>query len=125
MYGGTKMDYELTAKIFKALGDPKRVQIVDMLSCGELCACDLLEHFDFTQPTLSHHMKVLINAGIVQTRKTGIWHNYSLDEENMKFISNIIQNLIEINENCICHSIEDGERSCNNNQALILKEKSI
>ena len=47
------MDYELTAKVFKALGDPKRVQIVDMLSCGERCACDLLEHFEFTQPTLS------------------------------------------------------------------------
>lgn len=119
------MDYELTAKVFKALGDPKRVQIVDMLSCGELCACDLLEHFDFTQPTLSHHMKVLINAGIIQTRKTGIWHNYSLNEENMKFISNIIQNFIEINENCICHSIEYGECSCSNKQAVILKEKAI
>ncbi|MGA3513589.1 ArsR/SmtB family transcription factor, partial [Lactiplantibacillus plantarum] len=80
------MDYGLTANVFKALGDPKRVQIVDMLSCGEMCACDLLERFNFTQPTLSHHMKVLINAGIVQTRKTGTWHNYSLNEENMKFL---------------------------------------
>ena len=64
------MDYELTAKVFKALGDPKRVQIVDKVSCGERCACDLLEHFEFTQPTHSHHMKVLMNAGIVQARKS-------------------------------------------------------
>ncbi|MDN6724631.1 MAG: ArsR family transcriptional regulator, partial [Tetragenococcus halophilus] len=46
------MDYELTAKVFKALGDTKRVQIVEILSCGEMCACDLLERFNFTQPTL-------------------------------------------------------------------------
>ena len=54
------MDYELTATIFKALGDPKRVQIMDILSCGEQCACDILGYFDFTQPTLSHHMNVLM-----------------------------------------------------------------
>ena len=75
------MDYELTAKVFKALGDPKRVQIVDMLSCGERCACDLLEHFEFTQPTLSHHMKLLCDAGVVQGRKEGKWVHYSIDPE--------------------------------------------
>ncbi|HRK99148.1 MAG TPA: metalloregulator ArsR/SmtB family transcription factor, partial [Trichococcus flocculiformis] len=47
------MDYENYAKVAKALADPKRVKIVDMLSCGAMCACDILEHFDFTQPTLS------------------------------------------------------------------------
>ena len=72
------MDYELTATIFKALGDPKRVQILDILSCGEQCACDILAYFDFTQPTLSHHMKVLMQAGLVQSRKSGTWHHYSL-----------------------------------------------
>lgn len=106
------MDYELTAKVFKALGDPKRVQIVDMLSCGERCACDLLEHFDFTQPTLSHHMKVLMNAGIVQARKTGTWHNYSLNEENMKVLSGIVDSLIQNTTDCICHTIENGECFC-------------
>jgi len=121
MYGGIKLDYELTAKVFKALGDPKRIQIVDMLSCGEMCACDLLERFNFTQPTLSHHMKVLINAGIVQTRKTGTWHNYSLNEENMKFLSGIIQNLIQNTEDCSCHAIEKSDCSFSNES----KEKKI
>lgn len=118
MKGGIIMDYKLIAKIFKALGDSNRVQIVDLLSCGELCACDLLEHFNFTQPTLSHHMKVLISAEIVQTRKSGIWHNYSLNEENMTFISDVFQSLVKNNENCICHSIENGECSCNNDQLV-------
>lgn len=88
------MNYEETAKFCKALGDPNRVQIIDLLSQGERCACELLEHFDFTQPTLSHHMKVLICAGIVQTRKVGTWHNYSLNLEKMKVFSESIQYLI-------------------------------
>ena len=49
-----------TAKILKAISDPKRLRIVDMLSCGELCACRILEAFHITQPTLSHDMKLLI-----------------------------------------------------------------
>jgi len=100
------VDYELAAKIFKALSDPKRVQIVDMLSCGEKCACDLLEYFDFTQPTLSHHMKVLMNAGIVQTRKAGTWHNYSLNEENVDLFFSIMTELLEANNHCICHKVK-------------------
>ena len=57
--------YTETAKILKALSDPKRLRIVDMLSCGELCACQILEAFHVTQPTLSHDMKLLVEAGIV------------------------------------------------------------
>lgn len=75
------MDYESYAKVMKALSDPKRVQIIDMLSNGELCACDILEQFDFTQPTLSHHIKVLLNAGLVTVEKVGTWHHYSLNEQ--------------------------------------------
>ena len=58
-----KKNYEENAKIIKALSDPSRLKIIDILSCGEKCACDILEHFDFTQPTLSHHMKVLMDCG--------------------------------------------------------------
>lgn len=53
------MNYEEMSVILKALADPKRLKIIDLLSCGSLCACDILDHFEFTQPTLSHHMKVL------------------------------------------------------------------
>ncbi|MGL4451728.1 MAG: ArsR/SmtB family transcription factor [Sarcina sp.] len=67
-------------KVFKALGDGKRLEIIDILSKGEKCACELLEHFNFTQPTLSHHMKVLIECGLVIVRKSGTWNYYSLDK---------------------------------------------
>jgi ArsR family transcriptional regulator len=77
------MDYEAYAKVMKAMSDPKRVKIVDMLSNGKLCACDILEQFNFTQPTLSHHIKVLVDTGLVTVEKTGTWHHYSLNEMKM------------------------------------------
>ena len=53
------MSYKELSAILKVLSDSSRLEILDLLSCGELCACDLLEHFQFSQPTLSHHMKSL------------------------------------------------------------------
>ena len=63
----------------KALGDANRLQIVQLLTQGEMCACKLLEYFQITQPTLSHHMKVLTECGLVTSRKE--WKNtyYSLN----------------------------------------------
>ena len=52
--------YEVNSRIFKALSDVNRLKIIDLLSYEEKCGCKILEHFNFTQPTLSHHMKVLI-----------------------------------------------------------------
>jgi Predicted transcriptional regulators len=81
------------ALIFKTLGDSNRLQIVQMLSDGEKCACKLLEAFDITQPTLSHHMRVLNECGIVNTRKEGKWSYYSLNCETLtefkKFVSSL------------------------------------
>ena len=86
--------YEKHAKIFKALSDPNRLKILHILSDGERCACELLKHFDFTQPTLSHHMKVLIECGLVYSRKEGTWNHYSLIEKNtdelVKFLEEIV-----------------------------------
>lgn len=67
------------AKIFKALGDSKRLEIIEILSKGEKCACELLTYFNCTQPTLSHHMRVLIDCQLVKVRKKGTWNYYSLD----------------------------------------------
>jgi ArsR family transcriptional regulator len=72
------MNYEKTSLILKAMADSKRLLIIDLLSGGTLCACEVLEHFDFTQPTLSHHMKVLEKAGIVSVNKRSQWHHYTL-----------------------------------------------
>lgn len=71
------------ALICKALGDANRLEIVKMLSDGEKCGCKLLEKFEITQPTLSHHMKILVECGLVNDRKEGKWHHYSLSCETL------------------------------------------
>ena len=76
--------YIKMAKIFKALSDPKRVQILDILSGGETCACVLLEYFHISQPTLSHDMKLLIDADVVKGRRDGQRMLYSLNCEAIK-----------------------------------------
>ena len=72
------------ALICKALGDSNRLQIVQMLSEGEKCGCKLLEAFEITQPTLSHHMRILTECGLVNARKEGKWSHYSLNCETLK-----------------------------------------
>ena len=67
------------AALCKALSDPNRLRIVETLAKGEQCACHLLERFLFTQPTLSHHMRILCESGLVDTRKEGKWCHYTLD----------------------------------------------
>lgn len=101
--------YDKNSKIFKALSDPNRLQIIDILSCGEKCACRLLEHFDVTQPTLSHHMKVLIECGLVNARKEGTWNYYSLNKDN---INNTLQFLNEISS-CKENAINKENTNCN------------
>ena len=69
------------ALVFKALSDENRIRILKLLRAGEKCACKLLEAFEITQPTLSHHMKILCECGLVNSRKEGKWHYYSLNME--------------------------------------------
>ena len=94
--------YDDNIKILKALGETNRLKIIDMLSSGEKCACIILESFHFTQPTLSHHMKVLMDSGIVKCRKEGTWMYYSLDielcDDFMRFLNSILSN----DEKCLC-----------------------
>lgn len=74
-------EYVENAKIFKAFGDENRLRILELLRSGEKCACKLLEDLQITQSTLSHHMKLLCDAGVVQGRKDGKWVYYSIDLE--------------------------------------------
>ena len=82
------------AKAFRALSDPKRVKIVDMLSCGEMCGCVLLKCFEVTQPTLAHDMKVLSEAGLVKSRRDGKRTMYSLDWKSLEGMNIRIQDLL-------------------------------
>ncbi|MBC8059165.1 MAG: helix-turn-helix transcriptional regulator [Clostridiaceae bacterium] len=100
-------NYEINAKIFKVLSDPNRLKIIDMLSCGERCACDILVDFDFTQPTLSHHMKVLMDSGLVNCRKDGLWSYYSLDNTKANKLVLSLMNVFTDTEDCICRNSKD------------------
>lgn len=88
--------------VFKALGDPKRAMIVDMLSCGELCACKILEKFEMSQSTLSHHMKLLCESGLVNAKCEGKWTHYSLNGEMIAKVKGYFCSITTDTENCIC-----------------------
>ena len=75
--------YEKNAKLFKAFCDPNRLLIIDRLRSGRQSAAELLEVLHIGQPTLSHHMKILIEAGIVRAWKEGKWMHYALNEEGI------------------------------------------
>jgi ArsR family transcriptional regulator len=66
------------AEVAKALGDPVRVQLIDVLRkhAGKVCVCELVPLFDLSQPTVSHHLKVLRNAGLVGSERQGLWAYY-------------------------------------------------
>ncbi len=72
--------YQESAKVFKALCDPKRLAILKQLRSGEKCACVLLEPMDLTQSGLSYHMKILCDSGLVEGRQEGKWIHYRLSE---------------------------------------------
>lgn len=78
------MDNKKVAAIFKAFCDENRVSILKILISGEKCACKLLDELNITQPTLSHHMKILCDSGIVTGRKEGKWMYYSIYKEGVE-----------------------------------------
>ena len=84
------------AFIFKALSDENRIRILKLLHSGEKCACKLLEELNISQPTLSHHMKILCDAGIVTGRKEGKWTHYSICCEGVRRVSGIMKDLLPV-----------------------------
>ena len=76
-----ELDEKKIPTIFKAFCDENRVKILKLLLTGEKCACVLLDDMHITQPTLSHHMKILCDSGIVIGRKEGKWTHYSISSE--------------------------------------------
>lgn len=85
-------DYEQEAKVFKAFCDPNRLKILNILKDGEHCACKLLEILDVSQSTLSHHMKILTDARVVNVRKDGKWSHYSLSGDGIEKVIQYLNN---------------------------------
>lgn len=94
------MGYREDVKMIKALADENRLAVLESLKNGEKCACVLLEEMNITQPTLSHHMKILCDSGIVEGRKDGKWIYYSISQEGIEKVQNIL-NRSETNERVI------------------------
>jgi ArsR family transcriptional regulator len=90
------------AIIFKSMGDETRLKILTMLTKGTTCACDILEEFNFTQPTLSYHMKQLTDSGLVVAQKSGKWVHYSINKERIKTLRELIDKISEIGNTPSC-----------------------
>lgn len=86
-------DYAEMVKVFKALADESRLQILDMMRGGEKCANALLDDMKISQPTLSHHMKILCASGLVRSRKEGKCVYYSLDPEGSRIAVMLLHTL--------------------------------
>lgn len=93
------LDYKADVKIIKALADENRLAILQLLKSGEKCGCVLLEELNITQPTLSHHMKILCDANIVDSKKSGKWMHYSICTDIKPKLLDIVQKYTSIESN--------------------------
>lgn len=91
-----KSAYSENAKVFKAFCDENRLMILEMLQGGEKCACELLDALAIGQSTLSHHMKILCNSGIVTSRKEGKWTHYAISHEGSAYAKALLEKLTTV-----------------------------
>ena len=102
------MGFREDVRKIKALADENRLAIMLALQHGEKCGCVLLEEMNITQPTLSHHMKILCDSGLVNSRKEGKWMHYSLSKEGI----NAFRKMIGTYARCDCECNEIGAVTC-------------
>ena len=94
------------AKIFYALSDPIRLEILDFIRNGERCVCEITPHLNLVQPLVSRHLKILKNAGLIKRRKEGTWHFYSLsDKRIVELIDKLTPELTEVIKHKIIEQI--------------------
>ena len=97
--------YEERAKVFKALCDERRQRILELLHTGEKCACVLIDEMGMPQSSLSYHMKILCDSGIVIGRKEGKWMYYSISPEDSATAVKYLKELTKI-------TCSDADKSC-------------
>ncbi len=86
--------YKNHLAMLKALSDETRLKIIERLSCGTLCACEILEPFQITQPTLSYHMKQLATCQLVRAERIGAWMYYTLETERYQQLLDFMAHLV-------------------------------
>lgn len=87
--------YAEYALVLKALGDETRLNVITLLSKSKLCACELLEKFNISQPTLSYHMKMLVKCKLVDAYKDGSWMYYSINKKISADLINFLLNVMK------------------------------
>ena len=102
------MTKQEVANICKAMSDTNRLRIIEMLTRGEKCGCSLLKELQVTHPTLSHHMKVLGDCGLVSSYKEGKWQHYSINCEKFKEYKEYIASITC----CVEISKDNGSEEC-------------
>ena len=98
--------YEERAKVFKALCDERRQRILELLHTGEKCACVLTEEMGMPQSSLSYHMKILCDSGIVSSREDGKWTHYRISQQGSEKAIQLLKEITAVTEN------HDGCRNC-------------
>ena len=90
--------YEERAKVFKALCDERRQRILELLHSGEKCACVLIEEMDMPQSSLSYHMKILCDSGIVTSREEGKWTHYQISRQGSEKAIELLKDITAVTE---------------------------
>jgi ArsR family transcriptional regulator len=96
--GLDEAELELESEIFKALTDPCRLKVLELLREGELCACEIMVGLDRPQSSTSHHLSILKSAGLIKERKDGRWSRYRLSEGAVIEMLNLAKLLMQANE---------------------------
>jgi len=107
-----KNQHSKNAKIFKAFCDGTRLMVLSILQTGEKCACVLLEQVNVSQPTLSHHMKILVDSGVVSARKEGKWTYYSISPAGSENAAKLLRELTTVTID------ETDSRPCANDRCV-------
>ena len=98
--------YEERAKVFKALCDERRQRILELLHSGEKCACVLIDEMDMPQSSLSYHMKILCDSGIVTSREEGKWTHYQISRQGREKAIELLKEITAVTEH------PDGCKTC-------------
>jgi ArsR family transcriptional regulator len=106
-----KQSYAEFIPALKAMSDETRLKIIDILSCGEMCACHILENLSISQSTLSYHMKILSESGLVNAVRDGAWMRYTLNKERIDELKIFLTYITSDKEDCIC-------RTCPNEKSI-------
>lgn len=100
------VSYREDALLFKAFADDNRLRIIELLTQGEHCACDLLEQLSIGQSTLSHHMRILLDSGIVSSRRSSKWTYYAISDIGSQNAKNSLEKILNKKGNsqinCAC-----------------------